>query len=180
MSGPLPGPVVAVVALLLLSGTGWVLVAALAMFRQPDAYNRINVLSTATSLGLPSLVFGAYLYHTWAEGFSWYGLVRLLLTVLALIVVSSVASNALARAAFLAGAPIDPQTDPNDLAELAQLDRLPDSVRPDGSAGRGEPAEAAGRGEPAEAADAAEPASARVLPADPPNLPPDRSPRADT
>lgn len=103
-------------AVLLLGGAFWMLTSALSMFNARDALSRINVLSPATGLGLPMIVVGAFLEHLRLDGFDAAVLIKTLATVLALIIVSSVASNVLARAAYLSGAPVDPRTAPQDLA----------------------------------------------------------------
>lgn len=105
-----------VIGVLLIGGAFWMLTAALSMFHARDAYSRINVLSPATGLGLPMIVLGAFLQHTRIDGFDLAVLVKSVLTVLALIIVSSIASNLLSRAAYLSGSPVDPRTAPQDLA----------------------------------------------------------------
>ncbi|WP_114854054.1 monovalent cation/H(+) antiporter subunit G [Brachybacterium sp. YJGR34] len=104
------------IAVLLLGGAFWILTAALSMFHVRDAVSRINVFSPATGLGLPMIVVGAFLQHTRVTGFEPGVLVKTLLTVVALIIVSSVASNVLSRAAYLSGSEIDPRTAPQDLS----------------------------------------------------------------
>lgn len=104
------------IAVLLLGGAFWMLTAALSMFHARDSLSRINVLSPATGLGLPMIVIGAFLQHTRTTGLDPFVLVKTLLTALALIIVSSIASNVLARAAYLSGSPVDPRTAPQDLA----------------------------------------------------------------
>ncbi len=104
-------------------GAVFVLVSAIAMVRQRDAFARINVLSPATGLGLPFLVFGAYLQRLAVHGFGWADLLKTGVTVAALLVVSSVASNILARAAYLSGAPVHPSTEPQELARPVESDR---------------------------------------------------------
>lgn len=106
-----------VVAALTLGGAFFVLVSAIAMLRERDAYARINVLGPATGLGLPALVVAAYMQEVSRDGFEVSGLVRSVVTLVALVVVSSVGSNMLARAAYLSGAPVDPATQPQDLAD---------------------------------------------------------------
>ncbi|MGO1284066.1 MAG: cation:proton antiporter [Brachybacterium sp.] len=103
------------IAALLLGGAFWVLTAALSMFRVRDALSRISVFSPATGLGLPMVVVGGFLQHTRVDGFEVGVLIKTILTVVALIIVSSVASNALARAAYMSGAEVDPRTAPQDL-----------------------------------------------------------------
>lgn len=107
----------AVAGVLIVIGSVAVLLTAIAMIRVRDAVSRINVLSPVTAFGLPLVVLGEYVSTTAHHGFTTWGLVRLLITLVALLVVSSLASNALARAAVLSGARIDPATRPNDLAE---------------------------------------------------------------
>lgn len=106
----------AVVGVLLIGGAFWMLTAALSMFHARDSISRINVLSPATGLGLPMIVLGAFVQHTRENGFDPMVLLKTLLTVLALIIVSSVASNVLSRSAYLSGSPVDPRTAPQDLA----------------------------------------------------------------
>lgn len=105
------------VSLLLLLGGFTVVTAARTLFVERDAISRINAFGIATTLGLPLItaaaMFGRFLYY----GFSWEILLKSLGAILAFILVSSVASNALARAAYMSGAPVDPATAPNDLAE---------------------------------------------------------------
>ncbi|MFC7374817.1 cation:proton antiporter [Brachybacterium sp. GCM10030267] len=116
MSAALDLVVTVVTAVLLLGGAFWMLTAALSMFHARDALSRINVLSPATGLGLPMIVVAAFLRHTQISGFEVAMLVKSIITVIALIIVSSIASNVLARAAYLSGSPVDPRTAPQDLA----------------------------------------------------------------
>ncbi len=92
-----------------------VLVSAIGMLRERDVYCRIGHLGTIASVGIPLLVTAGYVeqYSSW--GFSWYDVVRYLVTVGALLVVSSEASNVLGRASYMSGAPMDEHTHPQDL-----------------------------------------------------------------
>ena len=104
------------VSVMVVLGALSVLVSAVAMLRERDAYARINVLGPATSLGLPLIVAAAYLHRVSLVGFEPVAFVKLVVTVGALWVVSSIGSMALARSASLAGTPVDPRTDPQDVA----------------------------------------------------------------
>lgn len=101
---------------LVVVGALFMLTSAVAMLRESDALTRINVLSPATGMGLPLIVVAAWLDRLVEHGFEWLPLFQTIVTIAALLVVSSVASNTLARAAYLSGAPVDPATDPQDLA----------------------------------------------------------------
>jgi multicomponent Na+:H+ antiporter subunit G len=120
--------VTVVVGLLCLVGAGFVLVSAVAMMKARDGLSRINVLSAATGLGLPLIVFGAFVHDVQTNGFDWVDLVKATVAVLGFIIMSSVASNNLGRAAYRSGAPVDPATRPNELApepgEDARRDEL--------------------------------------------------------
>ncbi len=106
-----------VAAVLVLAGACWVLVSAVAMHRLTDALSRVNALGPATGVGLPWIVIGAWLHSLTVHPFAWVDVVKVAVTIVALLIVSSVASNVLARASVLSGAETDPETSPNDLLE---------------------------------------------------------------
>lgn len=99
-----------------ITGSLLMLFSAIAMFRVRDALSRINVFSPATGLGMPLIVAAAYVYVLHSEGFAWASLLMAIVAVLCLIIVSSVASNTLARSSVLSGQPIYRKTAPNRLA----------------------------------------------------------------
>lgn len=104
------------IGVLCIGGAIFVLLSALAMLRARDGLSRINVLSGATGMGMPWMVTGVYLHHVQVHGFTVVDLVKLIVAVAGFVIMSSVASNALGRAAYRSGAPLDPATEPNDLA----------------------------------------------------------------
>lgn len=106
----------ALIGVLVVVGALFMFTSAVLMLREGDAYTRINILSPATGMGLPLIVIAAWLDKLSLRGFEWMPLLQTIVTVAALLVVSSVASNILARGAYLSGAPVDPRTDPQDLA----------------------------------------------------------------
>lgn len=111
------------VGLLCLSGAAFVLFSAVAMLKARDGLARVNVLSAATGLGLPLMVLGAFVADVRTNGFDWLDLVKVVIAVLGFIIMSSVASNNLGRAAYRSGAPVDPATRPNELAEEPRAER---------------------------------------------------------
>ncbi|MBW3086896.1 Na(+)/H(+) antiporter subunit G [Austwickia sp. TVS 96-490-7B] len=118
MTGGSPQVVLeALIPVLVVLGALIMVISAIAMVRERDAFSRINVLSPATGLGLPLIVLAGYLNRVLVAGFSAIDLIKVIATIGALLVVSSLASNVLARAAYLSGAPVDPRTSPQDLAE---------------------------------------------------------------
>lgn len=105
-----------VIAILAVLGSLFVLSSAIQMLREKDALCRINSFGPATVLGLPLIVIAAYLHKLATIGFTVNGLIQVLVTLTALLIVSSVASNVLARSTYFSGAPISPDTVPQDLA----------------------------------------------------------------
>ena len=92
------------------------LVAAVSMARAGDALTRINILSVATGLGMMLFIFSAY-GHELRSGFSWAQLLMALVALGATVVVTTVASMTLARAAYRADGRLDPLTAYDDIAE---------------------------------------------------------------
>ncbi len=115
----------ALIGFLSIGGALCVLVSAVAMLRVSDALSRINVLSPATGLGLPMILVAAYLNHLTDVGFGWIDLIKVLVAIAGFVIMSSVASNTLGRSTYRSGAPIDPDTTPNELAH-----GHPDRLRP--------------------------------------------------
>ena len=103
------------VSLLALLGAALVLSVAVAQFRARDAVSRINALGPATALGLPLILVAASLGWTATQGFDLMLWIKTAVAVIALMIVSSVASNVLARATCRTDAKLDPETVPNDL-----------------------------------------------------------------
>jgi multicomponent Na+:H+ antiporter subunit G len=118
-----------------ITGSLLLLASALAMFRVRDALSRINVFSPATGLGMPLIVAAAYVFDLYSNGFSWASLLMAVVAVLCLIIVSSVASNTLARSTVLSGQPVYRRTSPNRLAVPPEgvVDVDPD-IAPDNAA----------------------------------------------
>lgn len=92
------------------------LVAAVSMARARDALTRINMLSVATGLGMMMFIVAAYV-NDLTSGFRWLGLIMALVAFGATVVVTSVASITLARAAYRSEDGLDPQTAYDDLVQ---------------------------------------------------------------
>ena len=66
---------------------------------------------------MPLIVAAAYVFDLHSSGFSWGSLIMAVVAVMCLIIVSSVASNTLARSTVLSGQPVYRKTSPNRLAQ---------------------------------------------------------------
>lgn len=104
------------IGVLALSGSLCFLVAAVTMSRAGDALTRINILSVATGLGMMLFIFSAYA-HELKSGFALAQLLMALVALFATVVVTTVASMTLARAAYRADGRLDPLTAYDDIAE---------------------------------------------------------------
>lgn len=109
----------AVVGLLLIGGSLFFLVSAVAMLRTRDAISRVNNMSPATGMGLPLILLGAFVHETAEDGWSTLTFAKMVLAVLGSLVVSSIASNVLGRSAYRAAEELDPQTVGNALEDDA-------------------------------------------------------------
>ncbi|MGI8946491.1 MAG: cation:proton antiporter [Ornithinimicrobium sp.] len=105
------------IAVLSIGGAFFVLVSALAMLRVGDGLSRINVLSPATGIGLPAIVAAAFIHDLQMHGFDVFDLIKTTVAIVGFIILSSVASNTLGRATYRSGCPLDPDTQPNELAQ---------------------------------------------------------------
>jgi multicomponent Na+:H+ antiporter subunit G len=92
------------------------LVSAVAVLRVRDAVSRVNSLGPATAVGVPLILTAALIQQSITAGWVWGDLVKVLLAIAGSVIVSSVASNTLGRAAYRSGAALDPKTRPNELA----------------------------------------------------------------
>ncbi len=117
------GDLGAVVAgLLMLLGALFFLVTALGMLRSRDAISRVNNLSPATGAGLPLVIIGAAVHDLSAGDLTVLDGVKAALAVGAALVVSSVASNMLGRAAYRSQTELDPRTVGNALKPFEELE----------------------------------------------------------
>lgn len=104
------------IGVLALLGSLCFLVAAVTMSRAGDSLTRINILSVATGLGMMLFILSAYV-HELTSGFSWMATLMALVALGATVVVTTVASITLARAAYRADGRLDPRTAYDDIAE---------------------------------------------------------------
>lgn len=103
------GTVLSVAAcVLLVAGALFFLVSAVAMLRTRDAVSRVNSMSPATGMGLPLILLGAFLIEVAESGWESGTFLKVAAAVGASLVVSSVASNMLGRAAYRAAEELDP------------------------------------------------------------------------
>lgn len=109
--------------LLMLLGSLFFAVAAVGMLRSRDAISRVNNLSPATGAGLPLIIIGAAVHDLAAGDLSVLDGIKAALAVGAALVVSSVASNMLGRAAYRSQQELDPRTMSNALEPFETLER---------------------------------------------------------
>lgn len=106
---------------LLVLGSLFFLVTAIGMLRSGDAISRVNNLSPATGAGLPLIIIGAALGDLARDRLTAIDAVMAVLAVGAALVVSSVASNLLGRAAYRSQRDLDPRTISNALGPHEDL-----------------------------------------------------------
>jgi multicomponent Na+:H+ antiporter subunit G len=111
-----------VAGLLMLLGSLFFAVTAIGVFRAGDAISRVNNLSPAMGAGLPLIIIGAAVHDLAAGDLTVLDGVKAVLAVGAALVVSSVASNMLARAAYRSQQELDPRTLSNALEPYEELE----------------------------------------------------------
>jgi len=112
-----------VAGLLMLLGSLFFAVTAIGMLRSRDAISRVNNLSPATGVGLPLIIIGAAVHDLSAGDLSVLDGGKAALAVGAALVVSSVASNMLGRAAYRSQQQLDPRTLSNVLEPFEVLEQ---------------------------------------------------------
>lgn len=110
---------------LLVLGALFFLVTAVGMLRSGDAISRVNNLSPATGAGMPLIIIGAALDVAARGELSVGDAVLAALAVGAALVVSSVGSNLLGRAAYRSQRTLDPRTISNALGPYEDLEEHP-------------------------------------------------------
>lgn len=92
-------------------GTALAVLSAVGLVRMPDVYIRLQVASKASSLGIALLMLGVAA-HFGTDSVT----VRAILVVVFLFLTAPVAAHVIGRAAYIAGAPLAPGSDPDQLA----------------------------------------------------------------
>lgn len=115
-----------VAGLLMLLGSLFFAVTAVGMLRSRDAISRVNNLSPATGAGLPLIIIGAAVNDLAAGDLTVLDGIKAALAVGATLVVSSVASNMLGRAAYRSQQELDPHTLSNALEPFEGLEQRDD------------------------------------------------------
>lgn len=112
-----------VAGLLMLLGSLFFAVTAIGMLRSRDAISRVNNLSPATGVGLPLIIIGAAVHDLAAGDLTVLDGLKAALAIGAALVVSSVASNMLGRAAYRSQHELDPRTLSNALEPFEELEQ---------------------------------------------------------
>jgi multicomponent Na+:H+ antiporter subunit G len=100
-----------IATLAVILGSLLALLSAVGIVRMPDVYIRLQVASKASSLGIALLMLGV------AAHFDDVSVtIRALLVVVFLFLTAPVAAHVIGRAAYIAGVPLAPGSEPDDLA----------------------------------------------------------------
>lgn len=97
-------------AIVSLTGSLFILFAAIGLLRMPDVYNRIQAGTKASTLGSLLTLLGVGLYHP-----DW--LMKIALLIIFVLISNPVSSHVLGRASHYAGIPLSDKTHIDKLAE---------------------------------------------------------------
>ncbi|TFJ94041.1 monovalent cation/H(+) antiporter subunit G [Lentibacillus salicampi] len=89
-----------IIAILLLSGSFFLLSGSIGVIRFPDVYTRLHATTKGATLGISGLLIGAFLFM-----YTQYGIIsgKLLLAIVFTLLTSPVAGHMISRAAHKAG-----------------------------------------------------------------------------
>ncbi|HEX6593132.1 MAG TPA: monovalent cation/H(+) antiporter subunit G [Bacillota bacterium] len=105
------------VALFLLIGTFFIVSSAIGIIRFPDVYTKLHAATKAPTLGIASILIGAFLFL-----YAAHGVVsgKLLLAIVFILLTSPVGGHMLSRAAHHAGVKPVTKNQPDDYAKALQ------------------------------------------------------------
>ncbi|MBM7660749.1 multicomponent Na+:H+ antiporter subunit G [Bacillus mesophilus] len=100
------------ISLLLLFGTFFILSTSIGLIRLPDVYTRSHAASKGATLGIASILLGAFLYFLFAHGEL---STSLLLGIIFVLLTLPVSGHMIARAAYNSGVPLWDKSVQNEL-----------------------------------------------------------------
>jgi multicomponent Na+:H+ antiporter subunit G len=101
-----------IISLILIIGTFFMISSTIGILRFPDLYTRLHAASKSGTLGVASILIGAFLFFLFKEN-SVSG--KLLLGIVFVLVTTPVSSHMLARAAYQIGVPMWEKSIQDDL-----------------------------------------------------------------
>lgn len=117
-----------IVAILILFGTAMSLLSSFGLIRLPDVYNRAHATTKSATLGILSILLGAFIYFLYMHGVT---SIRLLLGIVFVFLTAPVAGHLIIRSAHRYGTPLAPISVQDDLKELLDKQAVEDEkVRP--------------------------------------------------
>lgn len=117
-----------IVAILVLFGTSMSLLSSFGLLRLPDVYNRAHATTKSATLGILSILLGAFIYFFFTHGVS---SIRLLLGIVFVFFTAPVAGHLIIRSAHRYGSPLAPISVQDDLQKLNNQKAMEDEkVRP--------------------------------------------------
>jgi len=118
-----------IVIILVLIGTSMSLLSSFGMLRLPDVYNRAHATTKSATLGILSILLGAFIYFLFTHGVS---SIRLLLGIVFVFFTAPVAGHLIIRSAHRYGSPLSPISVQDDLQKLLDEQAIEDDekVRP--------------------------------------------------
>ncbi|HIW35115.1 MAG TPA: monovalent cation/H(+) antiporter subunit G [Candidatus Paenibacillus intestinavium] len=104
-----------IVIILVLFGTAMSLLSSFGLIRLPDVYNRAHATTKSATLGILSILLGAFIYFSFTHGVS---SIRLLLAIVFVFLTAPVAGHLVTRSAHRYGTPLAPISVQDDLKVL--------------------------------------------------------------
>ncbi|MBD2844578.1 Na+/H+ antiporter subunit G [Paenibacillus sp. IB182496] len=108
-----------IIGLLVLGGALLGALSAFGLLRLPDVYTRSHAATKSTTLGVMSILLGAFLYFVAYDN---YVSAKLLLGIVFVLITAPVAGHLIGRAAYKSGAPLSDRTVQDDLKHAPHTD----------------------------------------------------------
>lgn len=103
-----------IIIVLVLLGTSLSLLSSFGLIRLPDVYNRAHATTKSATLGILSILLGAFIYFVSTHGVS---SIRLLLGIVFVFLTAPVAGHLIIRSAHRYGVPLAPISEQDDLQD---------------------------------------------------------------
>lgn len=113
-----------IVSVLVITGTLMSLISSIGIIRLPDVYNRAHASTKSATLGILSILLGAFFYFLFSHGVS---SIRLLLGIAFVFLTAPVSGHIIIRSAHRSKVPLSESSVQDDLQDY--LDTLPPAVK---------------------------------------------------
>lgn len=104
-----------IISIFILIGGFFTLLGSIGLIRLPDVYGRLHAATKSATLGVISIMIGAFVYFLYTEGIMTG---KILLTILFVFLTAPVAAQMISRSAYRVGVPLWEKSVQDDLKQM--------------------------------------------------------------